>query len=93
MLFSIGLVVNEHRAAESMLPLSLFQIPAVAACMAVGFLTALRLFGAITYLPLLLRIGFDTNAAGGGLLFLRSWQPWWPRRRLRDARSAKPSDT
>lgn len=69
-LFSFGLMLAERRAAEPLIPLSLFRVPAVGACCAVGFLTALALFGVITYLPLLLRIGLEADASTAGMLLL-----------------------
>ena len=46
----------ESRAAEPILPLSLFRNHTFAVTSAVGFIVGFALFGAITYLPLYLQV-------------------------------------
>ena len=65
----------EARAAEPILPLSLFRNHTFSVTSAVGFIVGFALFGAITYLPLYLQVdeglepdqvGSAADAADGG---------------------------
>src|SRR5690349_4532266 len=46
----------ERRAAEPILPLSLFRLRVFAVCAGVGFIIGVAMFGTITFLPLFLQI-------------------------------------
>nr|WP_255714132.1 MDR family MFS transporter [Pelagibacterium xiamenense] len=63
-------IVAESRAAEPILPLSLFRNNAFLVSNAVGFAVGTAMFGAITFVPLFLQIvkGFSPTQAGMGLL-------------------------
>jgi EmrB/QacA subfamily drug resistance transporter len=60
-------LVVEHRAAEPILPLSLFRNRIFSATGAVGFVVGFALFGAITYLPLYLQVAKDASPTRSGL--------------------------
>ncbi|HEU5279062.1 MAG TPA: MFS transporter [Gaiellaceae bacterium] len=57
----------ERRAAEPILPLSLFRGRTFAVTSAVGFIVGLALFGAVTYLPLYLQIVKGISPTRSGL--------------------------
>ncbi len=57
----------ETRAAEPILPLSLFRNRIFAVTSAVGFIVGLALFGAVTYLPLYLQIVKGVSPTRSGL--------------------------
>ena len=58
----------ERRAAEPILPLTLFRNRIFAVTSAVGFIVGLALFGAVTYLPLYLQVVKGTSPTESGLL-------------------------
>ncbi len=57
----------ESRAAEPILPLTLFQNRTFAVTSAVGFIVGFALFGAITYLPLYLQVTKGASPTRSGL--------------------------
>jgi EmrB/QacA subfamily drug resistance transporter len=57
----------ESRAAEPILPLSLFRNRTFAVTSAIGFIVGFALFGAITYLPLYLQITKGSSPTVSGL--------------------------
>jgi EmrB/QacA subfamily drug resistance transporter len=63
-------VLVERRAAEPVLPLSLFRNRVFSASSAIGFVVGFAMFGAITFLPLYLQIvkGVDPTVSGLRLL-------------------------
>jgi EmrB/QacA subfamily drug resistance transporter len=61
------LVLVESRAAEPILPLSLFRNRIFSATSAVGFVVGFALFGAITYLPLYLQVAKNASPTQSGL--------------------------
>jgi EmrB/QacA subfamily drug resistance transporter len=61
-------VFVESRAAEPILPMSLFKNRTFSVTSAIGFIIGLALFGAITYLPLYLQIVKGRSATESGLL-------------------------
>lgn len=63
----VGFVAVERRAAEPLLPLSLFRIHAIAVSSALGFVAGFALFGAVTYLPSYLQIVKSESPTGSGL--------------------------
>jgi MFS family permease len=63
-----GFLVVESRAAEPILPLSLFRIRNVTVSNAVGFIVGLSLFGSVTYMPLYLQVVRGHSPTGSGLL-------------------------
>jgi EmrB/QacA subfamily drug resistance transporter len=65
-LLIILFVLAERRAAEPVLPLSLFRNPVFSASGAIGFVVGFAMFGAITFLPLYLQIvkGVDPTVSG-----------------------------
>jgi EmrB/QacA subfamily drug resistance transporter len=64
---TIFFLVVEGRAAEPILPLSLFRNRTFATTSAVGFVVGLALFGAVTYLPLYLQIVKGVSPTRSGL--------------------------
>src|SRR3954447_21774669 len=58
---------QESRAAEPILPLSLFRNHTFAVTSAVGFIIGFALFGAITYLPLYLQVTKGSSPTRSGL--------------------------
>jgi len=58
----------EKRAAEPILPLSLFQNRIFVVSAAVGFIIGISMFGAMTFLPLFLQIVRGHGATSAGLL-------------------------
>lgn len=66
----IAFIFVERRAAEPILPLSLFRNNAVLVSNGVGFIVGTAMFGTITYMPsyLLIVQGFSPTQAGFGLL-------------------------
>lgn len=57
----------ERRAAEPVLPLSLFRIHVIAVSSALGFVAGFALFGAVTYLPSYLQVVQGESPTGSGL--------------------------
>jgi EmrB/QacA subfamily drug resistance transporter len=60
-------VLVEARAAEPILPLSLFRNHTFSVTSAVGFIVGFSLFGAITYLPLYLQVAKGSSPTRSGL--------------------------
>ncbi|MGO8871327.1 MAG: MDR family MFS transporter [Acidimicrobiales bacterium] len=63
-------VVWEHRAAEPILPPSLFRIGIFRVASVVSFLLSMVMFGAIIYLPLALQLVDGVSAMVSGLLLI-----------------------
>ena len=63
-------VLTESRAAEPVLPLSLFRNSVFSLTSVIGFIIGLSLFGSITYLPLFLQIVKGVSATASGLQLL-----------------------
>jgi hypothetical protein len=61
-----GFVVAERRAAEPILPLTLFGNRVFVIACAVGFIVGLAMFGSVTYMPLYLQVvkGISPTSAG-----------------------------
>ena len=57
----------ESRAAEPVLPLSLFRNPVFSTTSAIGFIIGLSLFGAVTFLPIYLQIVKGVSPTSSGL--------------------------
>ncbi len=57
----------EHRAAEPILPLQLFQNRVFVVTSAMGFIVGLALFGSVTYLPLYLQVVKGHSPTSSGL--------------------------
>ena len=57
----------ERRAAEPILPLSLFRLRVFAVCAGVGFIIGVAMFGTITFLPLFLQIVRGRSPTSSGL--------------------------
>jgi EmrB/QacA subfamily drug resistance transporter len=68
--FLVGFVFVESRAAEPILPLSLFRDNTFLVTNSVGFIVGLAMFGSITFLPLYLQTvqGISPTASGLSLL-------------------------
>ena len=62
--------VAESRAAEPILPLSLFRNSVFCVASAVGFIVGVALFGSITYMPLYLQIVKGSSPTASGLQLL-----------------------
>jgi EmrB/QacA subfamily drug resistance transporter len=60
-------VLVERRAAEPILPLSLFRNRTFATTSAVGFIVGFALFGAVTFLPLYLQVTKGSSPTRSGL--------------------------
>jgi EmrB/QacA subfamily drug resistance transporter len=60
-------VVVESRAAEPILPLSLFRNQTFRTTSAIGFIVGFALFGAVTYLPLYLQVTKGASPTRSGL--------------------------
>ncbi|MEA2299967.1 MAG: hypothetical protein QOE44_502 [Solirubrobacteraceae bacterium] len=63
-------VLAERRAAEPVLPLSLFRNRVFAVTSAVGLIVGFAMFGAITYLPTFLQVVNGASATSSGLQLL-----------------------
>ena len=63
-------VLQEHFAAEPIIPLHLFRNVIFNAASAVGFIVGLAMFGSIVYLPLFLQIVHGVGATSSGLRLL-----------------------
>jgi EmrB/QacA subfamily drug resistance transporter len=57
----------ERRAAEPILPLSLFRLRVFAVCAGIGFIIGVAMFGTITFLPLFLQIVRGRSPTSSGL--------------------------
>jgi EmrB/QacA subfamily drug resistance transporter len=68
--FTIGFVLAERRAAEPVLPLHLFSQQVVTAASAIGFVVGFAMFGALTYLPQYLQIVQGVSPTVSGLRLL-----------------------
>src|SRR6185312_4208560 len=62
-----GFVLAERRAAEPILPLSLFRNRIFVVSCAVGFIVGLAMFGSVTYMPLYLQVVRDVSPTRAGL--------------------------
>jgi EmrB/QacA subfamily drug resistance transporter len=67
-LLLVGFVFAEMRAAEPILPMTLFKNRTFSVTSGIGFIVGVALFGSITYLPLYLQIVKGYTATGSGLL-------------------------
>lgn len=65
-----GFILAERRAAEPVLPLSLFTNKAFAMTAAIGFVVGFAMYGAITYLPLFLQVVQGVNPTMSGVRLL-----------------------
>ena len=63
----VAFVFVERRAAEPILPLSLFRDRTFVVASSIGFIVGLALFGAVTFLPLYLQIVKGDSATSSGL--------------------------
>ncbi len=63
----VAFALVERRAAEPILPLSLFRNRTFATTSAIGFIVGLALFGAVTFLPLYLQIVKGQSPTRSGL--------------------------
>lgn len=65
-----GFVLAERRAAEPILPLTLFRNNTFVVVNAVGFLVGMGMFGTITFLPLFLQVVKGTTPTVSGLFLV-----------------------
>lgn len=63
-----GFLINESRAAEPIIPLTLFRNPIIAVCSLCAFVLGMGMFGAIIYLPLFMQGVLGTSATRSGNL-------------------------
>src|SRR5581483_9236338 len=63
-------LLQERRAAEPIIPLSLFRNRVFDSSIAMGFLVACAMFGAIVYLPLFLQVVHEVTPTSSGLRLL-----------------------
>jgi EmrB/QacA subfamily drug resistance transporter len=68
--FSILFVLAERRAAEPIIPLSLFRSRNFVLATSVGLFIGVAMFGALAYLPTYLQIVTGTNATISGLMMI-----------------------
>lgn len=66
----IGFVLAERRAAEPVLPLTLFKNRVFSATSAIGFVVGFAMFGAITYLPQYMQVVRGASPTNSGLEIL-----------------------
>ncbi|MER7078897.1 drug resistance transporter, EmrB/QacA subfamily [Saccharopolyspora kobensis] len=67
---AIAFVITESRAADPIIPLSLFRNPIFINATAIGLTLGLGMFAAIGFLPTFLQMSSGTSAAVSGLLLL-----------------------
>ncbi len=60
----------ETKAAEPLLPPSIFKVPSVTVLSAIGFIVGFAMFGAIVYLPTFLQTVFGSSPTQSGLQLL-----------------------
>lgn len=63
----LAFVLVERRAAEPVLPLSLFSVRTFSVVSAMGFIVGLAMFGSITFLPLFLQVVVGVSPSTSGL--------------------------
>ena len=63
-----GFIVNESRAAEPIIPLTLFRNSIITVCSLCAFILGMGMFGAIIYLPLFMQGVLGTSATQSGNL-------------------------
>ena len=63
-----GFIINESRAAEPIIPLTLFGNPIIAMCSVCAFVLGMGMFGAVIYLPLFMQGVLGTSATQSGNL-------------------------
>jgi EmrB/QacA subfamily drug resistance transporter len=61
---------QEHRAAEPIIPLSLFRSPVFDVANAIGFTIGMAMFGAIIFIPLYLQLVYGATPTSSGLRLL-----------------------
>jgi EmrB/QacA subfamily drug resistance transporter len=67
---ALAFVLVERRAAEPIIPLSLFRNPTFVVATALGMAVALGMFSAIAFMPTFLQMSSGLSAANSGLLML-----------------------
>ncbi|WP_396642256.1 MDR family MFS transporter [Microbacterium sp.] len=67
---AVAFVVTEARAADPIIPLSLFRNPIFVNATAIGLTLGLGMFAAIGFIPTFLQMSSGTSAAASGLLML-----------------------
>ncbi|MGW1681528.1 MDR family MFS transporter [Saccharopolyspora sp. NPDC002376] len=67
---AIAFVITEARAADPIIPLSLFRNPIFINATAIGLTLGLGMFAAIGFVPTFLQMSSGTSAAASGLLML-----------------------
>ncbi len=70
MLLLVGFVVVEHRAAEPLMPPSLFRNEVFTVTSAIGFVVGFIMFGAMIYIPLYLQTVHGATPTSSGLQLL-----------------------
>jgi EmrB/QacA subfamily drug resistance transporter len=66
----IAFIMVERRAAQPVLPLSLFRNPVFSMCATIGFVVGFCMFGALTFLPLFMQTVNGDSATMSGLKLL-----------------------
>ncbi|MDX2376743.1 MFS transporter [Microbacterium sp. LRZ72] len=66
----VAFVVTESRAADPIIPLSLFRNPVFVNATAIGLALGIGMFSAIAFVPTFLQMSSGTSAAASGLLML-----------------------
>jgi predicted MFS family arabinose efflux permease len=65
-LLLVAFVVGERRAAEPLIPLDLFRIPALRAATAIGLALGMVMFALISFLPLFVQVVLQSSATAAG---------------------------
>jgi EmrB/QacA subfamily drug resistance transporter len=66
----VAFVLQERRAAEPIIPLSLFRSSVFRVATGIGFIVGLALFGAIIFIPLFLQLVYGVSPTSSGLRML-----------------------
>jgi predicted MFS family arabinose efflux permease len=69
-LLIVAFIAQERRAAEPIIPLSLFGSPVFRVATSLGFLIGLAMFGAIVFIPLFLQLVYGVSPTSSGLRML-----------------------
>lgn len=67
---AVGFVLTERRAADPIIPLSLFRNRVFVTATSIGFVLGLGMFAALAFLPTFLQMSSGTSAAVSGLLMI-----------------------
>src|SRR3954464_12165723 len=69
-LLILAFVMQERRAPEPIIPLTLFRMPVFSVASSLGFVIGLAMFGAIIFIPLFLQLVYGVSPTSSGLRML-----------------------